>query len=81
MFQIAKHYGADVTGVCSTRNIQMVKSLGADSVIDYLTTDISKTEVYYDIIFDAVGKLSKTIAKFSIRVSVRNPYIKVAFEL
>lgn len=56
--QVAKHMGADVTGVCSTRNIALVAELGADAVIDYTKHDYASLEARYDVIFDTVGKSS-----------------------
>jgi NADPH:quinone reductase-like Zn-dependent oxidoreductase len=58
--QIAKSLGADVTGVTSTENIDLVRSLGADHVVDYTTTDFTSSGRRYDFIFDAVGNLSVT---------------------
>jgi NADPH:quinone reductase-like Zn-dependent oxidoreductase len=56
--QLAKHLGAQVTAVCNTKNVELVKSLGADEVVDYLQDDFTKNGQTYDIIFDSVGKHS-----------------------
>ena len=66
--QIAKSFGTDVTGVCSTRNVNLVRSIGADHVIDYTKEDFTKTDRRYDLIFDLVGNHS-----FSERRRILNP--------
>jgi NADPH:quinone reductase-like Zn-dependent oxidoreductase len=64
--QLARYFGADVTAVCNTKNVELVKSLGADRVIDYTQEDFTKNGETYDFIFDAVGKHSFKWSKGSL---------------
>jgi NADPH:quinone reductase-like Zn-dependent oxidoreductase len=66
--QIAKSFGAEVTGVCSSRNVELVRSIGADRVIDYTKEDFTKGEQRYDLLFDLVGNHS-----FTERRRIMNP--------
>jgi NADPH:quinone reductase-like Zn-dependent oxidoreductase len=65
--QLAKHFGAHVTAVCNTPNVELVRSLGADAMIDYLQQDFTKSGETYDVIFDAVGKQSFRRCKRSLK--------------
>lgn len=89
--QIAKHYGASVTGVCSTANVELVKSLGTDAVIDYKKEDYSKSGERYDLILDAVPqqvadrKTLKSQAKNSLTpdgqyISIDDGLAKVSYD-
>ena len=76
--QLAKLFGAKVTGVCSTRNVELVKSLGADQVIDYTQVDFTQSGVVYDVIFEAVDKSSfsdcvRVLKKDGLYVNVTTP--------
>ena len=77
--QLAKYFGAEVTGVCSTTNLKLVKSLGADKVIDYMKEDFTKNGQTYDAIFDAVMKTSFSRCKSSLKQ--RGMYITVDWPL
>lgn len=74
--QLAKYFGAEVTGVCSTTNLEMVKSLGADHVIDYTKVDFSATDECYDVIFDTVGKFPKS--QYSKILATNGKFISMA---
>jgi NADPH:quinone reductase-like Zn-dependent oxidoreductase len=65
--QLAKHFGAQVTGVCSSANVALVKALGADEVIDYTQADFTQASQRYDVIFDAVGKSSFARCKSALK--------------
>lgn len=65
--QLAKHFGAAVTGVCSTENLALVKSLGAGRALDYTKEDFTGAGESYDIVFDAVGKLSRAKSRKALK--------------
>jgi NADPH:quinone reductase-like Zn-dependent oxidoreductase len=77
--QLARHFGAEVTGVCSTTNVDLVKSLGAEAVIDYTKEDFSNTGELYDLIFDAVGKRKSSKLKLECQKALtpNGKYISV----
>ena len=65
--QLAKYYGAEVTGVCSTKNVEMVKSLGADTVIDYTQENFNDRGEMYDVIFDSVARIAPSERRKSLK--------------
>ena len=77
--QLAKHYGAEVTGVCGTPRLEFVKSLGADKVIDYTKEDFTKNGQTYDLIFDILGRSSFTQCKSSLNPNGR--YLLASFKM
>ena len=74
---MAKLYGAEVTGVCSTKNLEFIRSLGADHVIDYTQTDFTKKELRYDLILDIVANHS--VSDYARALRPTGHYVAVAF--
>ena len=74
--QLAKYFGAEVTGVCSTPNLGMVKALGADQVIDYTKEDFASAAERYDVIFDTVGKFPKS--QYARILAPNGTYVSIA---
>src|SRR5262249_31877520 len=70
--QLAKYFGAHVTGVCSTRNVEVVKSLGADAVIDYTKEDFTERAELYDVIIECVGNKSLAECRHMLNASGRH---------
>ncbi len=77
--QIAKSYGAEVTGVCSTKNLALVRSLGADHVIDYTQEDFTQKERRYDLILDSVA--NRSISDYTRALTPEGRYVAVAFNV
>jgi NADPH:quinone reductase-like Zn-dependent oxidoreductase len=77
--QVAKSYGAEVTGVCSTKNLELVKSLGADKVIDYTQEDFTQKEQRYDLILDSVA--NRSISDYTGALTPEGRYVAVAFNV
>lgn len=76
--QIAKAFGAEVTGVCSTRNLELVRSIGADHVIDYTKEDFTKNEKRYDLILDIVA--NRSVSEYMRVLNSNGSYVAVAFK-
>lgn len=72
--QLAKQFGAEVTGVCSTKNKALVRDLGADNVLDYTKNELQKSSETFDVIFDTVGKLSYSKTNLNYSDFSKNEY-------
>jgi NADPH:quinone reductase-like Zn-dependent oxidoreductase len=75
--QLARHFGAEVTGVCSTANLGLVKSLGANKVVDYTKEDFTNRGESYDLIFDAVGKRYSSRLQYTRALTPNGKYVSV----
>lgn len=75
--QLARHFGAEVTGVCSTANLELVRSLGADMLIDYTKEDFTDSGKQYDLIFDAVGKKKSSHLLYKKALNPNGKFISV----
>lgn len=75
--QLAKYFGGEVTGVCSTRNLEMVRSIGADHVIDYTREDFTQNGAQYDLLFDAVG--NRSVSEYQRALSPRGICVVAGF--